>query len=142
MQRHAPRRKVLVVVTHGRGAAARVLLLRRAPPRPDEWQTVTGNVDEGEDVEAAAVREAWEETGARGRAVALGLVHAFAKPLADGAAMPFEEHAFALEAPTLDVSLSHEHRQFAWAPPVEAVGILTWAHQREAVRAAAKRLGA
>ncbi|MFC9893801.1 NUDIX hydrolase [Nocardia sp. NPDC127579] len=55
-----------VVVVDSRG---RVLLFRFMPPEPFEaemsWLTPGGGVDPGEEVDAAAVRELFEETGCR-----------------------------------------------------------------------------
>lgn len=144
MRRHAPEpiRKVLVVVTRGRGEGARVLMLRRAPPKPDEWQPVTGGVDEGESVQAAAAREAYEETALRGKLTPLGLVHKFSKPLPDGTAFEFEEHAFAMSSDEGEVVLSHEHRGFTWSPARDAADLAHWPHQRDAILAAARLAGA
>lgn len=140
MRRHtpAPIRKVLVVVTRGRGEDARVLMLRRAPPKPDEWQPVTGGVDKGESVEAAAAREAYEETSLRGKLKPLGLVHKFSKPLPDGTSFEFEEHAFAISIDEGEVVLSPEHRGFTWSPARDAADLVHWPHQREAILAATR----
>lgn len=50
---------VLVVLHDGNG---RFLLLERAD-RAGFWQSVTGSVEHDEDLETAARREVWEETG-------------------------------------------------------------------------------
>ena len=59
------RRIAAVVLVDARG---RLLLQERdgqAPVDPDRWSMVGGGVEDGEDVRAAALREAWEETGLR-----------------------------------------------------------------------------
>jgi putative (di)nucleoside polyphosphate hydrolase len=59
----AYRPNVGVVLFHRDG---RVWLGRRAKtPQPYNWQFPQGGVDDGEDLEAAAIRELHEETGAR-----------------------------------------------------------------------------
>ena len=65
--------------------AGQVWLGRRAnTPEPWNWQFPQGGVDEGEDLEAAALREL---LGARERAIALG--PELAAPLADAAYRDF-----------------------------------------------------
>ena len=78
LPRHANPTPTVDVVVHqpGRG----VLLVRRANP-PHGWALPGGFVDEGETCEAAAVREAREETGL---AVALiGLLGVYSDPARD-----------------------------------------------------------
>jgi 8-oxo-dGTP diphosphatase len=47
------------------GAEARALLLRRRKPPVGLWENPGGMLEEGEDFEACAVRELYEETGVR-----------------------------------------------------------------------------
>lgn len=55
---------VSVVVIRGQGAAAEVLLLRRAQPRLHGlWTYVAGHIEPGEKIWQAALRELHEETG-------------------------------------------------------------------------------
>ena len=71
--------RVLCFVTHGRGDAASVLLLRGAPTKrvwPNRLNGVGGHVERDEDIHAAARREIAEETGLQVRDLRLcGVVH-------------------------------------------------------------------
>lgn len=53
---------VIIRLTEENGKAAGIVLIERRNPPPG-WALPGGFVDLGETVEAAAVREAWEETG-------------------------------------------------------------------------------
>ena len=59
MALETPRKKVQVWVRAG----AEYLLLKTNPKRGAFWQPVTGSVEAGETIEAAALRELVEETG-------------------------------------------------------------------------------
>ena len=64
-----------------------MLVLQRTPERGGFWQLVTGRVEPGESVEAAARRELLEETGLDLPVAPLGYAHAFAwgtPPIAPG----------------------------------------------------------
>jgi dATP pyrophosphohydrolase len=140
--------KVQVVVWHSSPAGPRVLLFQVTERRGGFWQPVTGSVDEGEEVAAAAAREAAEETGWMDLPppVALGFVHRYPVPerrrarYAPGVT-EIEEHAFAIQvdagrAPTLD---PHEHQEFRWCSPDEALALCPFEPNREAIRRALRR---
>jgi 8-oxo-dGTP diphosphatase len=67
------------VVFRPKGEDHEVLLIRRKhPPFEGQWAIPGGFLDEGETLEACAVRELAEETGVRG--VRLSLIGVFSKP--------------------------------------------------------------
>jgi len=107
-----PAKTVSVAVTRDDG---KVLALRRVPERGGFWQIVTGRVEAGEDVRAAAAREVREETGLSLEVRPLDYVHAFAW----GEAAPpkvARETAFAARAPP-DAAIRlapSEHDAFEW----------------------------
>ncbi|MHB8877620.1 MAG: lipoyl(octanoyl) transferase LipB [Myxococcaceae bacterium] len=127
-------RTVSVAVLRRQGAERRVLLLHRTSERGGFWQLVTGRVERGEEVAAAAARETKEETGRALTVRALGYRHSFAlgegpKPLV------CEETAFAAEwegeqRVRLDGS---EHDAFEWVPPDEALARLPFKGLKVAV---------
>lgn len=134
-------RKALVVITWKNPAAPlerRVLLLKVTDARGGFWQPVTGKVEEGESFEAGGLREAEEETGFRfsGPLQYLGMEysfqgrHGFATEraylltLREGASPPI---------PTLDPK---EHVAFQWVAPAEALRLLKFPSNQQAVERA------
>jgi lipoyl(octanoyl) transferase len=128
------------------GADGRVLLLRRSPARGGFWQPVTGRIERGESVEAAARRELREETGADVPVEPLSYRHSFAldpslNRVRPGDLVLVEETAFAARLPAgFAATLSDEHAEHAWATPEEAAKLLRFAGLRRAVALAAARL--
>jgi dihydroneopterin triphosphate diphosphatase len=130
----------------------RVLLIERAD-HPDHWQSVTGSQEEGETLEATAIRELREETGIE--AVRYGGVidwetsnvfeiyskwsHRFPPGTTHNT-----EHVFALPVPGIvPVRLApREHLQFAWLPWREAAAkCFSWTN-RAVIEALPARIGA
>lgn len=98
-----------IVVQHS-GNNTLVLLVYR--PHHDDWQFPKGHVDEGESLEAAALREVTEETGLRVR---------IRKPLPPlsyktrHTAEPVACHLFLMDAETTDFPASTDERP-EWVP--------------------------
>ncbi|HUF38668.1 MAG TPA: NUDIX domain-containing protein [Anaerolineales bacterium] len=98
-------------------AAGKYLLLRRSREKDvgaGSWECPTGRVDQGESIEAALVREVWEELGvaARPRFI-LGTTHFFR-----GEVRPENELVSVLYACTIDdpaaVRIGPEHDEVRW----------------------------
>lgn len=119
--------KALVWVLRDGPGGPEALLLRRPPARGGGWHPVTGKADRDEAPEAAAAREAREETGLGGPLLDLRWSHAFETPRG-----PMVEHSFLLRAARdARPRLSEEHVEFLWAPIDEARSKLEWdAHRR------------
>jgi 8-oxo-dGTP pyrophosphatase MutT (NUDIX family) len=96
-----------------------ILFLLLRPERGGFWQPVTGGVETGEVIAAAALREATEETGLPFATKPRSLDYSFAFER-DG--KRFEEHVFALEAPAgVPVRIDpHEHVDHRWIPAESA----------------------
>jgi len=115
-----------------------ILLVRRASHRifPGLWQCVTGGVESGERVPAAALREVEEETG-------LGVADVEAFFDLDQAAPFYDEGSdavvvsaiFAVRVrPDAAPRPSHEHDAMQWVPAAEAPSLAIWPSYAESVR--------
>jgi lipoyl(octanoyl) transferase len=118
----------------------RVLMMLRQPDQGLWWSSVTGMVEEGEDLEATAHREVEEETGLRGSLRPLGLQHSF---WVDPALIRFPdpeprfnlETCFHMEVPAdsrvrLDTA---EHSEYRWCAVSEALDLMRWEGSRAAL---------
>lgn len=121
------RTKSLVWIVRPVASGPEVLLLERPERRGAGEHPVTGKADPGETAEECAEREAFEETGLRGKLVDLQFSHRF-----QGKRGEVEEHAFLLRVPPgAEPTLSDEHVGYRWAPEAEArSAILLPAHAR------------
>ncbi|PKO17484.1 hypothetical protein CVU37_08300 [candidate division BRC1 bacterium HGW-BRC1-1] len=96
------------------------LVLRRPEKRGGIWQSITGNVDEGEDAVICAAREVWEETGI-GRIDACRPVYEYEF---ENEGTLFHETVFVARVHTPEVKLSPEHVEFRWLTYEEARSII------------------
>ncbi|MGZ3693041.1 MAG: NUDIX hydrolase [Bdellovibrionota bacterium] len=112
-----------------------VLVFRVTEARGGFWQPVTGKVEKGESFLEGALREAEEETGIRfeRQPQYLGLEYEF-----EGRWGPAVERAFFLPiyspsppAPKLD---RNEHVEFRWVTPEEAIKLVKFPHNKEAIK--------
>ena len=114
-----------------------ILLIRRAPGRilPGLWQCVSGSVEAGERITAAALRELHEETGFDHLAIEafydLDLVNQFHEPSYDAVV---SAAVFAVRvAREREPRLSDEHDGSRWLPLSEAHGEVVWPGYRTAI---------
>jgi dATP pyrophosphohydrolase len=120
---------VAVVVLRGAGAAARILLLRRAYGAfAGAWTFVMGGVEPGERATETARRELREETGLEADALyTLGALDAFYDPVKDVVVhVPF----FVARCEQGDVVTDAAHDAYRWVDLVEAEATLMFAAQR------------
>jgi len=114
-----------------------ILLIRRAPGRilPGLWQCVSGSIEAGERVAAAALREVEEETGFGPLAIEafydLDLVNQFHEPSVDAILL---SAVFAVRVPPdREPTLSHEHDGVRWLAFDAATSASVWPGYREAI---------
>ena len=117
-----------------RAPSGKVLVLERSARKGGFWQTITGGVHLGEDLPSAAAREVAEELGITGARVH-PCDYAYAFMGAEGYTL--REWVFSC---TIDdgipVTLSDEHAQARWLSPEEAISLVRFDTNKEAIRRA------
>ena len=128
----------------GPSAGVEILLIRRAAHRifPGLWQCVTGGIEPGERVPAAALREVREETGLSGTDIEafydLDQVAPFYDEGSDGVVV---SAIFAVRVrPDAKPVVSWEHDGLRWAPAAEVPAAVVWPSYAESVRRVAEVL--
>jgi dATP pyrophosphohydrolase len=108
------------------------LLLKRLPERNVFWQPITGGLEEGETQIEALHREIREETGIKNLAKVIeGLYYfEFSDPNLN------KEYVYGVEvSPTEKVVLdAREHSEYRWRRIQEALQLLNWKENKEALR--------
>ncbi len=141
--RPTDRRPMQVLVYPVRRAKAgwHYLMLHRIPARGGFWQGVTGGAEWGEELVDAASRELWEETRLRAVEVrALGCRYAYPiqdrwKGLYSADTKEIEEHAFLAVVESAKVTISsEEHDEWRWSTYDEALELLKWRENIEALQ--------
>ena len=121
-----------------------ILLIRRAAHRifPGLWQCVTGGVEAGERVPAAAMREVAEETGFAGDAIEAFYDLDQAAPFYDeGSDGVVVSAIFAARVrPDAEPRPSHEHDALRWVAATEAPALAIWPSYGESVRRVREQL--
>ena len=131
--------QVCVFLFREQGDGREYLILRRVTKRGAFWQGVTGALEEGETLLQAAAREVFEETRfTPSRIDSIDFTYRF--PVRDEwreayGPGPDEivEHVFVAQVDGGDPTLSREHDAWRWVVPEEAVGMLKWPDNIEAL---------
>lgn len=129
---------VQVVAWRRVGGKVRYLLLKRTKKRGGFWQPVTGRIEAGERADEAARREFREETGLEVRRMS-AIDHVGVYYYEPDGKLHLEP-AFAAEVERAEVRLSKEHVKSRWVGRREALRLLKWENNRQALRALAGSL--
>jgi len=143
--------QVWVYLKHRDKGSYSFLILKTGPERGSFWQPVTGGVEPGETLEAAAAREAMEETGL----VFLGFPEAiegqfeFESRHKDGGSSKGQrvvEYGFSFEAKPDEKSFPsvqldpHEHTEYKWVTAEEALQTIRFASNAQVLKSLLNRL--
>jgi len=124
--------QVEAIIFRRNGNGIEYLLLKRLPERNGFWQPVTGGVEEGETRDEALQREIMEETGVRNIvAVIEGLYYfEFSDPNLN------QEYVYAVEVSSSEeiVLDPKEHSEHRWCSFQEALQLLHWKENKEALK--------
>ncbi len=118
-----------------RDPALEFLLLHYAPPK-NYWQSLTGNVEEGEEETSALKREIHEETGLpTGEIMEVRKMGRFEFSVRGRA---FSETVYAVRVrgkSGIDLSINpdHEHNAYGWFRPETASRLVRWDQARSAI---------
>jgi dATP pyrophosphohydrolase len=133
--------QVLVYVARAAGEDWEYLLLRRIPGRGGFWQGITGGVEEGEDLAGAAMRELAEEAGMVPSAleqIDCSYTLTMQDEWRDLYAADVEEiveYVFvALVDRQQEPTISWEHDAWQWCSLNEALGLLAYPENIEALQ--------
>jgi 8-oxo-dGTP pyrophosphatase MutT (NUDIX family) len=124
--------QVEAIIFRRNGNVIEYLLLKRPPERNGFWQPVTGGVEERETRDEALQREIMEETGVRNIvAVIEDLYHfEFSDPNLN------QEYVYGVEVSSSEeiVLDPKEHSEYRWCSLQEALQLLHWKENKEALR--------
>jgi len=108
------------------------LLLQRTAARGGFWQPITGGNHNGEALRETVTRELYEETQLQAPLRIIEDVHTFSFTAKNGT--PLTEYVFGAEvAADAEVTLSDEHDELRWVTYDEALTLLTYESNKEAM---------
>ena len=123
--------QVEAIIFRRNGSTTEYLLLKRLPHRNGYWQPVTGGLEEGETHREALCREIREETGIKNLTrVIEGLYYfEFSDP------NPNQEYVYGVEVSPIEkvVLDGKEHSEYRWCSIQEALQLLHWKENKEAL---------
>lgn len=115
------------------------LLLKRLPERNGFWQPVTGGVEEGETLTEALRREIREETGIENLVRVIEDIYyfEFSDPNLN------KEYVFGVEVSSTEVVVldGEEHSEYRWCSIKDALQLLNWKENKEALEKLNTMLG-
>lgn len=124
--------QVEAIIFRRNGNIIEYLLLKRLPERNGFWQPVTGGVEEGETREEALRREVMEETGVENMVVVIEDLYyfEFSDPNLN------QEYVYGVEiSPSEEIIFDQkEHSEYRWCSFQEALQLLHWKENKEALR--------
>ena len=106
----------------------KVLVLKRAAfmrARPLEWDLPGGSVETGESVEAAVLREVFEETGIR-----LNALEGVVSKSVTWKAQSYSFSYYRASSNSSAILLSEEHTHFEWHDPLIAAAMVSYVPHR------------
>ncbi len=107
------------------------LLLKRLPERNGFWQPVTGGVEEGETLSEALRREIREETGIENLVRVIEDIYyfEFSDPNLN------KEYVYGVEVASTEVVVldGKEHSEYRWCGIKDALQLLSWKENKEAL---------
>ena len=124
--------QVEAIIFRRNGNRVEYLLLKRLPERNGFWQPITGGVEEGETQKEALCREIREETGIKSMVTILENLYYF--EFSDP--NPNQEYVYGVEVSSSEEIMldSKEHSEFRWCNFQEALQLLNWKENKEALR--------
>lgn len=133
--------QILVYPTRTTDCGPEYLLLRRVPGRGGFWQGVTGGVEEGESLAVGAMRELAEETGFVPSALEQA-DYSYSLPMQDewrdmyaAGVEEIVEYVFvAFIGGQQEPAMSFEHDEWQWCSFDQALEILIWPGNIEALK--------
>ena len=130
--------QVEAIIFRRNGNKVEYLLLKRLPERNGFWQPITGGVEEGETRNEALRREIKEETGIKNIVAVLEDLYLFefSDPNLN------QEYVYGVEvSPSEEIALDQkEHSEYKWCSFQEALQLLHWRENKEALRKLNKTL--
>jgi dATP pyrophosphohydrolase len=114
------------------------LLLRRISDAGGFWQPVTGGIEEGETKIQALKREIQEETGINNPTKIINNVYCcefWDYYKREACHRLIKEHVFGVEISSNEkITISHEHTEYKWCTFKEALELLKWKENKEALK--------
>ena len=124
--------QVEAIIFRKNGNKTEYLLLKRVPEKNGFWQPVTGGLEEGETRTEALFREIKEETGIKNPIRLIeGLYYfEFSDPNLN------QEYVYGVEvSPTEELVIDgEEHSEYRWCSFREALQLLSWKENKEALK--------
>ena len=124
--------QVEAIIFRRNGNKMEYLLLKRLPERNGFWQPITGGVEEGETRNEALRREIREETGIKNIVAVLEDLYLFefSDPNLN------QEYVYGVEVSSSEeiVLDQKEHSEYKWCGFQEALQLLHWKENKEALR--------